>query len=569
MLAEVAVRNLGIIRDLSVRLDGQMTVLTGETGAGKTLITEAVALLLGGKADSVLVGPWGDEAEVEGRFFVNGAIGDTAGGPDSKVDGEADGATTDESELIIRRVIPAKGRSRAYINNQLANAKALTETAAALVDLHGQHLHQSLLRTTAQRDALDSFGDIDTTPLREVRRDLSQLNQKLEQRGGDEQARQRSIDMLRHQIGEITSASLSDPDEDNHLQAEEKMLAEASESIDATKQSAHLLGADGPASTALSEALSQLLPFESMAAPAARIQQLQTELADLSDELRQHSEMLEADPERLDHVVARRDLLVELRRKYGNTLAEVMDFAADAQGQLAELESAEETRAKILAEITQAEDRHQQLVADITQARRVAAKKLGGEIQSRLGDLALPRCRFEVQVDDAGEVEFLFSANPEVEPAALRKIASGGELSRVTLALQLACHSAPATVIFDEVDAGVGGTAALSVGDSLAQMAQSRQVIVITHLPQVAAFADHHFRVLKNVPDGNTDGKSKQPSDVDVSQVTAAEREAEIARMLSGFPDSQTALDHARELLAQCAGGGAGADTATAASPGE
>lgn len=539
MLAEVAVRNLGIIRDLSVRLDGQMTVLTGETGAGKTLITEAVALLLGGKADSVLVGPWGDEAEVEGRFFANG---------------EASTATTGESELIIRRVIPAKGRSRAYINNQLANAKSLTETAAHLIDLHGQHLHQSLLRTTAQRDALDSFGDIDTAPLREVRRELNQLNQKLEQLGGDEQARQRSIDMLRHQISEITSASLSDPEEDSQLQAEEKMLAEASESIDATKQAAHLLSADGPASTALSEALSLLLPFESMAAPSARIQQLHTELADLSDELRQHSEMLEADPERLDHVVARRDLLVELRRKYGNTLAEVMDFAVSAQSQLAELESAEETRAKILAEIAQAENRHQQLLADITQARRVAAKKLSGEIQSRLGDLALPRCRFEVQVDDAGEVEFLFSANPEVAPAALRKIASGGELSRVTLALQLACHSAPATVIFDEVDAGVGGTAALSVGDSLAQMAQSRQVIVITHLPQVAAFADHHFRVLKSMPEE----KSKQPSDVDVSEVADGEREAEIARMLSGFPDSQTALDHARELLAQCAGVSAG-----------
>lgn len=540
MLAEIAVRNLGIIRELSIQLDNRMTVLTGETGAGKTLITEAVALLLGGKADAKLVGPWGEEAEVEGRFFIDESAVESAAGP---------AAAPQEIELIIRRVVSAKGRSRAYIDSQLANTKALAEAASHLIDLHGQHLHQSLLRPAAQRDALDSFGNIDTTPLRQAKRELAKLTEQLEQLGGDEQARQRSIDMLRHQIAEIAEANLSDPDEDAHLETEEKMLAEATESIDATKQAAHLLGGDGPASSALTEASSLLQPFESMSDPSNRLQQLQGDLADLAAELRHKAEALEADPERLDQVVARRNSLVELRRKYGNTLKEVMDYAATAQSELTGLESVEETRAEVLAKIGQAQATQQQLADEVKQARQVAAQKLGAEIQSRLTDLALPRCRFEVLVGDDGEVGFLFSANPEIDPMALGKAASGGELSRVTLALQLACRSAPATVIFDEIDAGVGGATALKVGESLAQMAQERQVIVITHLPQVAAFADQHFSVLKTTPDET----SEQQSDVRVQKAQGAEREAEIARMLSGFPDSQTALEHSRELLQQCA----------------
>ncbi len=565
MLAEIAVRNLGIIRELSVQLDNQMTVLTGETGAGKTLITQAVALLLGGKAEAVLVGPWSEEAEVEGRFFVGGGLdvgmsgadinGGEAGADAGSEAGRGDAAegsdetAPNETELIVRRVISAKGRPRAYINNQLAAAKALTETTSHLIDLHGQHLHQSLLRPAAQRDALDSYGNIDTAPLRQARRKLAQLSERLAQLGGDEQARQRSIDMLRHQIAEIAQAQLNDPDEETYLEAEEKLLAEAAESIEATKQTAYILGGDGEASTALIEANSLLQRFESLTKPANRLQQLHSELADLAEELRHHADTLEADPQRLEQIVARRNLLVELRRKYGHTLAEVMAFARTAQNELAELESVEQTRTQVLAEIASTTATQQQLADEIKQARQVAAKKLGAEIQSRLAELALPRCRFEVVVGEKGEVEFLFSANPEVAPVSLRKVAAGGELSRVTLALQLVCHSAPATVIFDEVDAGVGGTAALSVGEALAQMSSTRQVIVITHLPQVAAFANQHFRVLKT-----TQGEaSDSPSDVSVCKVQGGARQEEIARMLSGFPDSQTALEHARELLEQCA----------------
>ena len=559
MLAEIAVRNLGIIKELSIQLDDQMTVLTGETGAGKTLITEAVSLLLGGKADPVLVGPWGDEAEVEGRFFLeaggSGGVTETGeavadGGRAADGGGAADGAT--DTELIIRRVVPTKGRSKAYLNNRLASTKALTEAAAHLIDLHGQHLHQSMLRPAAQRDALDNYASIDTAPLRQAKREVAALNERLTQLGGDEQSRQRTIDMLRYQLTEITEANLLDPDEEAQLETEETLLAEAAGSVEATGQAAHLLGGDGPASAALAEAGSLLQSFESMAQPASRVFQLQNELAEVAAELRQQSETLKDDPERLEQVVARRNLLVELRRKYGHTLAEVMEFAQTTQAELSELESYEATRAQLLDEISQAQAAQDQLAAEILHARQVAAKKLGGEVASRLAELSLPRCRFEVAVDDHSEVEFLFSANPEIAPAPLRKVASGGELSRVTLVLQLVCRSAPATVIFDEVDAGVGGTAALSVGEALANMSEAHQVIVVTHLPQVAAFAQHHLRVTKSA----ADEPAAKRSDVSVSEVTGGDRQGEIARMLSGFPDSQTALEHAEELLEQCAGRG-------------
>ena len=252
MLTELAVRNLGIIQDMTLQFENNMTVLTGETGAGKTLITEAVSLLLGGRADPMLIGPWADETEVEGRFVVEGS------------------GAEEPSEIIIRRVIARKGRSRAYINNKLAATKSLAETAEHLVDLHGQHLHQSLLRPAAQRAALDSFGNIDLAPLRDVRSRIKALKSKLESLGGDEHARQRTLDMLRHQIDEISAARLSDPSEDEQLQTEEKLLAEAAESLTAVQEAAHITSGDGSAATALAEALALIEPYESLADPVSR-----------------------------------------------------------------------------------------------------------------------------------------------------------------------------------------------------------------------------------------------------------------------------------------------------------
>ena len=574
MLSELAVRNLGIIKDLSLQLENNMTALTGETGAGKTLITEAVSLLLGGRADPVLVGPWGEEAEVEGRFVLDDSTGATEGDFEllDEATHEADNRETDEaiseyangneetngneeaksdrteetSEIIIRRVVARKGRSRAYINGKLAATKSLTETAEHLVDLHGQHLHQSLLRPASQRAALDSFGNVETAPLREVRARIKALKSKLDALGGDEHARQRTLDMLRHQLDEISAARLSDPSEDEQLQAEEKLLAEAGESQAAVQQAAHITSGDGAATTALAEALALVDPYESLAEPATRLRRLSEELAEVGTELRFLSEQLEADPARLEEIVERRSLLADLRRKYGSTLAEVMEYAERIGAELTELESTEERTAEIRDEMSQLETQERKIAAEVGAARRQAATSLTDEITRLLSQLAMPNASFEVQVgEDPGEdVEFLLSANPPLPPGPLRKVVSGGELSRVTLAIQLVSRQAPPTVVFDEVDAGVGGTAAVAVGEALASLAADRQVFVVTHLPQVAALAYQHLKVAKEPP-----SSSDEFGGVAVRQLEGPDREEELARMLSGSPESQTAKEHARELL--------------------
>ena len=530
MLTELAVRNLGIIKDMTLQFGNNMTVLTGETGAGKTLITEAVSLLLGGRADPMLVGPWAEETEVEGRFVT-----------------EAEEAGEEEpSEIIIRRVIARKGRSRAYINNKLAATKSLAETAEHLVDLHGQHLHQSLLRPAAQRNALDSFGNIDLVPLREVRSRIKALKSKLESLGGDEHARQRTLDMLRHQIDEISAARLSDPNEDEQLQAEEKLLAEAAESLTAVQEAAHITSGDGSAATALAEALALIEPYESLADQVSRLRRLSEELGEAGTELRLLSEQLEADPARLEEIVERRSLLADLRRKYGSTLAEVMAYAERIGAELEELASTEERSAEIRAELAQLDAEEQKLAAKVGTARRKAAKHLTAEITDHLSRLAMPNARFEAEVgeDPGDDIEFLLSANPPLPPGPLRKVGSGGELSRVTLAIQLVCRQAPPTVVFDEVDAGVGGTSAVAVGEALAALASDRQVFVVTHLPQVAALASQHLRVSKEQT-----AASDEFAGVAVHSLEGADREQELARMLSGSPESQTAQEHARELL--------------------
>ena len=542
MLAELAVSNLGIIKDMTLQFDNHMTALTGETGAGKTLITEAVSLLLGGRADPVLVGPWAEEAEVEGRFVLASDM--TASDMTDMTLAKVEEDTYElANEIIIRRVIARKGRSRAYINAKLAATKSLGEVAGHLVDLHGQHLHQSLLRPVAQRAALDSFGKIDITPLREVRSHIKELKSKLNTLGGDEQARQRTLDMLHHQLDEISAARLSDPNEDEQLQTDEKLLSEAAESQSAVQQAAYITGGDGPATIALAEALGLIDSYESLAEPSARLRRLVEELGEAGTELRFLSERLEADPARLEEIVERRSLLADLRRKYGHTLAEVMEYASRIGSELEELESTEERSAEIRAELSKLEAQEQKIAAEIGATRRQAALELTEEITSCLSQLAMPNARFEVAVgeDPGDEVEFLLSANPPLPPGSLRKIVSGGELSRVTLAIQLVCRQAPPTVVFDEVDAGVGGAAAVAVGEALASLATDRQVFVVTHLPQVAALANQHLRV------------SKEPAtefiSVEVRSLEGPDREEELARMLSGSPESQTAKDHARELL--------------------
>ncbi|HVM54394.1 MAG TPA: DNA repair protein RecN [Acidimicrobiales bacterium] len=526
MLVELAVSDLGVIADLSLVLSPGMTALTGETGAGKTLVVTAIELLVGGRADAAIVRAGADEARVEGRF----------------VDGHGD-------ELVLARVIPADGRSRAYVNGRLAPAASLAELGAGLVDLHGQHAHQSLLSAPTQRAALDAFGAVDLQPLRAARGRLTEIDAALATLGGDERARAREIDLLRFQVGELDGAGITGPDEDEELAAQEAVVADATAHREAAERARLALSEEGRAADAIGEAIAAVAGRAPFTEIETRLRAAAADIADLAVEIRSAAEQITEDPETLARLRERRQLLHDLRRKYGATLAEVLDFADEARARLAELESRDARAAALDAERVAACEQERAAAGAVAAARRAAAPALAAAVQERLATLAMARAQIAIAVDGADpgdDVAFLLAANPGEPPAPLSKVASGGELARTMLALRLVLGSADVpTLIFDEVDAGVGGEAALSVGRALATLGRDTQVLVVTHLPQVAAFADHQVAVTKAEEGGRTVARASRLDD--------AARVVELSRMLSGQPASAAAHDHAEELLAVAA----------------
>ena len=539
MLAELRIRDLGVIAEAQLVLGQGMTAVTGETGAGKTLLVEAIELLVGGRADSVLVRAGSSEAWVEGRFVAG------------------------DHEVTLARAVPAGGRSRAYVDGRMAPVAALADAGFGLVDLHGQHAHQSLLAGPVQRAALDAFGSVDHGPLVAARERLRALEQELEALGGDEAARAREVELLRFQVAEIEAAAIAGPDEDVALEAEEERLADAGAHREAAAGAAQALGGEGGASDAVGAALALVARRAPLAPLEERLRALSAEVAEAATDLRAAAEGLEDDPERLAQVRDRRSLLHHLVRKYAGgpgrgALAEVLSFASEARSRLARLESHAERAAALQRDREAARGELANAAAAVGQARRRAAPRLAEAVEARLQELAMPAARFEVTVgdDDPGDdVAFLLAANPGEPALPLSKVASGGELSRAMLAARLVLgrRSAPAgwptTMVFDEVDAGVGGRAALAVGRALAALASptaaGRQVLVVTHLPQVAAYADHQVTVHKTRRDGRTVAEARV--------LDGEDRVVELSRMLSGQPESSAARGHAEELLAAAA----------------
>jgi len=524
MLVELAVSELGVIEDLRVVIGTGMTALTGETGAGKTLVVEAIELLVGGRADSALVRPGAAEARVEGRFVVQ------------------------DEEVVLARVVPADGRSRAYVDGRLAPVSALAEIGAGLVDIHGQHSHQSLLSVAAQRDALDRFAGIDLGPLRTSRARVREIEDALSALGGDARARAREIDLLRFQVQELESAAIEDPDEDDGLRGEEDLLADATAHREAATVAYQALVEDGGAVDVVGRAVAALSGRAPFSEFEERLRAAEAELTEAAADLRGRGELLEDDPARLAQVRERRQLLRELRRKYGDTLEDVIAFGRETAARLAELESHEARASDLEREREDASG----LVGDeelrVAAMRRDAAPTLATGVEGHLRELAMPKARLEVAVGGEGaadDVELLLSANPGEPPLPLARVASGGELARTMLALRLVLTAGPPTLIFDEVDAGIGGEAALAVGRSLAALGDDHQVLVVTHLPQVAAFADSQVAVVKGELGGRTIARAQAVEDRD--------RVIELSRMLSGQPESAAARGHAEELLAAAA----------------
>ncbi len=523
MLTELAVRNLGVIDEVSVVLNGGMTVVTGETGVGKTLVVGAINLLIGGRADAGLVRPGTEAAEIEGRFISG------------------------DEETVLRRVIPVDGRSRAYVNGRLATVSSLSELGGSLVDLHGQHAHQSLLRGAVQRVALDRFGVVDTAELQNLKDDLRAVESSLAELGGDARARLREIDLLSHQLAEIDAAAIVDADEDERLDSAESLLADATEHQQAARQVLGLLEADGTVANGLGQAHAALADRAPFVALTERLSAAAAEITDLAAETRAIAEAIEDDPASLELLRERRQLLAGLRRKYGTTLSDVLKFRSETAQRLSELESYEQRGAALEQRKADIEQRLAAERQRVKAARVAAAPELATAVELHLHELAMGSARLAVSVEgSAGEqVSLKLAANPGHEPQPLHVVASGGELARTMLALRLVLTAGPPTLVFDEVDAGIGGSAAQAVGRSLAQLTGSHQVIVVTHLPQVAAYGDNHIVVEKSQAAGSTA--------VDLRALHDEDRLIELSRMLSGSPQSASARRHAEELLTAAA----------------
>jgi DNA repair protein RecN (Recombination protein N) len=531
MLTDLRVRDLGVIEDLSLTFGPGMTALTGETGAGKTLVVEALQLLLGARANPGIVRAGATEALVEARFVI-----------DAEGEGEAE-----EQEVILVRSVPAEGRSKAWVDGRMAPVGALGEAAAGLAEIHGQHEHRALVTPGAQRNVLDAFAGTDLSVVRALHTELRALEGSLAALGGDEQQRAREADVLRYQVHEIQVARLEDPDEEAGLRAEEDRLADAGAYREAALGAAELLdpaGGEGGAAEPLGEAVAALSGRDAFEEYRARVAAAVVELADVARALRDEAEGWEDDPARLAEVQERRRLLSELRRKYGEDLGAVMAYATEAAARLGVLEDAEGEAARLTARQQELSKELGEAEAAVRAVRASAAGEFGHRVEEHLADLAMPGARLEVRLspEGAGEpVELWLGANVGEPLQPLARAASGGELARAMLAIRLIGSGGPETMVFDEVDAGVGGAAALALGEALHEVAADRQVLVVTHLAQVASRADAQISVVKQESRGRTVTVA--------SAVAGEERVTELSRMLSGHPGSDAARAHARELL--------------------
>jgi DNA repair protein RecN (Recombination protein N) len=551
MLIELQIRNFAIIDHLQVQFSGGFNVLTGETGAGKSIIIDAVGLLLGERARPELIRSGAEEASVE-------ALLDTADRPELCQDLQ-DAGFEGEGELLVKRVISRSGKNRVYINGSLATLVQLQSFSNRLVTIYGQHEHQTLQRAETHLGLLDEFGNLrplitDYVACYDAHR---RLQERLEQLAAAERDRQQRLDVLEFQRHEIAAAE-PHAGEDEELAAERLLLQHAERLATATAGGFETLYSGESAVcgeldrvAADLEGLAAIDPHLGSLAEVLRSAQYGIE--DCAAQLRDYGRRIEFEPQRQDEVENRLAQLGQLKRKYGSTLAAVLEHRERVEQELAELGDAAATRQDLGRQLQAAAAALQEAGGRLSAARRDAAQRLNGAVEAELVDLALAKARFEARLfalevpggRGLERVEFYLAANPGEEPKPLSRIASGGELSRIMLALRRAAPAGEGvpTLIFDEVDAGIGGAAATAVGEKLRKVARGLQVLCITHLPQVAAFADHHYRVEKEETQGRTM--------TSIVALNEDDRVREMARMLGGARVTERTLEHARELIGQ------------------
>jgi len=550
VLETLRIRNYALIDELEVELGKGLNALTGETGAGKSIIVGALELVLGGRASAEMIRDGSKQARVDAVFRLSKPSRRLCALL-KKHDLEWDG-----NELVLSRVITAEGRSRAYVSGSLVLVSLLAEIGDELVDLHGQHEHQSLLRPDRQLDLLDAFAgtaeaarDIGekVARCREIEKTIAELEQ-------EDRDRARRMDYLRHETHEIHAAGLQ-PGEEEELRSRRNLISNAERIYSLASGALATLyeSEDMPAVTAVDAALADLQElariddrFQTM---AGRLAGVRAEIEECAAELRAYSNRLEFDPAELDQVNERLSLLSDLKRKYGGSVEAVIAYYDKAVAELNAFDTRDHRLAELSAQHDALQNEVRNLAAELSQKRHAAGKKLDKQVTSVLHDLGMKGGLFETSIRVGGltlsgmdQVEFLLAANPGEKPKPLRQVASGGEISRIMLALKAVFADADQipTLVFDEIDAGVGGKIARNVAEKLRGLAASHQTICITHLPQIAASADHHFCVSKEtIMDRNV---------TSLQRVEDLPRIQEVARLLDGSV-SEASLRHAKELI--------------------
>lgn len=558
MLRELRIENLLLIERAELRLGEGLNAITGETGAGKTVLAHSLDLLMGGKAKAQIVRPGAEEAWVEGVFDLpEGLLAEP------EMAELAERLPEGADEVVLGRRVSAGGRTSAFVAGRAATAADLKLLGGRLLAFFGQHEHRKLTISSAQLEVLDGFAGAEHLELRrryrEAHRECGRLAAELAELREREGSRERDLDLYRYELSEIEEVA-PDPRERDGIAAQRERLRHA-EGLREAAGGAHagLAGADedgGGAAAALAEAESRLQNAAGLDAGldsiAERLATLAVELGDISSELRDYAEGIEADPAALAAIEERLEAIDRLERKHGGSVESVLEHADRCRAEIERLEGAEERGAEATAALAEAEARREQLGERLSAGRVAAAAPLEERVAAELERLSMAGATLEVVLDPhpdgygpAGRetVELRVAPNPGIEAAPLRDAASGGELSRVMLALSGLGQAASAgTLVFDEIDAGIGGNTARVVGERLRALGQGRQVLCITHLPQVASLADVHFRLEKDVADGH--------SFATVERLDGEAVVEEIRRMLGGERSDEAATKHARELLA-------------------
>jgi DNA repair protein RecN (Recombination protein N) len=554
MLAELIVENYAVVERARIQFHEGLNLLTGETGSGKSIVVDSLALLLGARASAEMVRTGADRARISGIFRITT-------NPELAAALDEAGIALEEEDVIVEREISSNGKSRAFVANRPVNTGLLRQLASALADIHGQNEQQLLFNPQRQRELLDRFAQ--TVPLRDrvavVFREWREKRQKLDDVVRNEQEKLRLADMWRFQIQEIESAQIK-PAEDTALESEKRVQQNTARLQENASVAFELLyESEQSAVSIVRRALKRVDELAridpSVSGISSGLKQAEISIEESAWTLRDYLEKLEGDPGRLEEIETRLDLLDRLKRKYGGSLEAVLAFLEDAKRQLDQVENAASYREVLEKQQRELAAEYERLSQQLTRERSAAADRLSRAVEAELRGLAMAGTQFSVAVrqgewsaSGADEIEFLVSPNRGEELRPMGKIASGGELSRISLALKTAIGEADSdgrgevhTLVFDEVDAGVGGAAAASVGKRLKALAATNQVICVTHLAQIAGFADHHYAVAKAEKNGRVATQ--------VIELDKKERAREIARMLSGETVTAEALKHAEQLM--------------------